>query len=176
MQCQKAIFFDRDGVINEDLGYVHKIADFRFYEDFFPCVAKFKQHDYKLIVVTNQSGIERGFYTVKEFLALSAYMQECIYKKLGFYLDKIYFCPSFRDSSRRKPAPGMLLEAKRAYNLDMDDCIIVGDKLSDVEAGHNAGLKKVFLLQRQHECFTHSASSHYCVITTLSQLTPHAII
>ncbi|RDU60399.1 HAD-IIIA family hydrolase [Helicobacter sp. MIT 14-3879] len=148
MQSQKAVFFDRDGVINEDLGYVYKIADFRFYEDFFLCAKKFKQYGYKLIVVTNQSGIERGLYNIKDFLTISAYMQECIYKRLKFYLDRIYFCPSLQDSVRRKPACGMLLQAKEAYHLDINHCIMVGDKISDVEAGYNAGLTKLFLLQR----------------------------
>lgn len=174
MKFNKAIFFDRDGVINDDLGYVHKIDDFRFYEDFFSCAEQFKKHGYKLIVVTNQSGIQRGLYTIKDFLILSCYMQGCIYERLGFYLDRIYFCPLLQDSIRRKPSPGMLLAAKETFALDMSKCLIVGDNISDVEAGYNAGLSNLFLLQRKLDDFSDmrdlNSKYHYHKIRDLSQI------
>ncbi|PAF50086.1 hypothetical protein BKH43_06230 [Helicobacter sp. 13S00401-1] len=143
---QKAVFFDRDGVINIDTNYTYKIEDFHFLEDFFDIARFFKARKYKLVVVTNQSGIERGFYNVQDFLTLSAYMQRSLKAKLGFEMDQIYFCP-FLNSIHRKPNAGMLLRAKRDLNLDLSKSVMIGDRLSDMEAGFNAGIKSLYLIQ-----------------------------
>ncbi|MWV68059.1 HAD-IIIA family hydrolase [Helicobacter saguini] len=145
---QKAIFFDRDGVINKDFGYVHKVQDFIFFEDFFACAAAFKTKNYKLIVVTNQSGIERGYYDVEDFLKLSKFMQDSIFKKLKFRLDRIYFCPFLNDEKKRKPAPGMIFQAQSDFNLNLSECLLVGDNISDIKAGQNAGVGELFLINR----------------------------
>lgn len=145
----KAVFFDRDGVINIDLSYVYKKDDFVFYEDFFPCITFFKKQGYKLIVVTNQSGIERGYYTIKDFLILSAYMQDYIKKNVGFTLDRIYFCPLLNDTVRRKPASGMIMQAMYDLDLNLSESLLVGDRVSDILAAKNAGIGKKFLLCRE---------------------------
>lgn len=155
VDMSKAVFFDRDGVINIDSNYVYKIQDFLFYEDFFEIALYFKQKDYKLIVITNQSGIQRGYYNIMDFLKLSKYMQNEIFKKLGFYLDRIYFCPSIDDTVKRKPAPGMILQAQQDFLLNLTTCYLVGDKMSDIEAGINAGIPHLFLLKRKtHQNYT----------------------
>ena len=172
MKKEKAVFFDRDGVINEDLGYVHKKGDFRFYDDFFACAKEFKKRGYRLVVITNQSGIDRGYFGIKDFLEISAYMQDSIFNRLGFCMDRIYFCPSRFDNARRKPACGLLLQAKQAYNLDMSACLMVGDKLSDMEAGYNAGLTRLFLISRGCNSRLLDSARHlfYANIATLSAL------
>lgn len=173
-QLNKAIFFDRDGVINQDFGYVYKVQDFIFYKDFFDTAYYFKQQGYKLIVITNQSGIQRGYYNILDFLQISKYMQDEIFKQLGFYLDRIYFCPFLHDTIRRKPAAGMILEARGHFNLDLQSCLLVGDKMSDVEAGINANIPNLFLLQRQHKQTIITESLHnnyrYCIISNLTQI------
>lgn len=164
----KAVFFDRDGVINVDYGYVHKICDFKFYDDFMPCARHFKALDYKLIVITNQSGIERGYFSVLDFLALSKYMQDSIFTHAGFYLDRIYFCPLLNDSVRRKPACGMILEAKEQFSLNLSECLLVGDNLSDIQAGINAGINKLFIINRNKDSI--ESNLKYRKISSLSEI------
>lgn len=149
---QKAIFFDRDGVINFDLGYVHKIKDFIFYSDIFYFLEKSKNKGYKLIIITNQSGIDRQLYSIFDFLKLSKYMQNDLYNRIGFNFDRIYFCPNLI-SYDRKPNPGMLLKAKIDFNLDFKSCILIGDKLSDLESGLNAGIpiRNLFLINSKSQ-------------------------
>ncbi len=144
----KAVFFDRDGVINIDYSYVYKVEDFVFYDDFFASVDRFKKSGYKIVVITNQSGIERGFYSIKDFLFISKYMQDTIYKKLGFVLDRIYFCPLLNDAIRRKPAFGMITQAQQDLNLDLTQSLLVGDKQSDVLAGKGANIPHLYLINR----------------------------
>ncbi|RDU66505.1 HAD family hydrolase [Helicobacter didelphidarum] len=150
-KINKAVFFDRDGVINQDSHYVYKIEDFIFYEDFFTCASYFKSKNYKLIVITNQSGIERGYYTLFDFLHISKYMQNEIFKKLGYFLDRIYFCPLLHDTLRRKPAIGMITQAQEHFQLDLNQSYLIGDKMSDIEAGINAGIPNLFLIERNEE-------------------------
>ena len=159
MAKNKAVFFDRDGVINVDLSYVYKKEDFRFYDDFFPCVTHFKKQGYKLVVVTNQSGIERGYYTIKDFLSLSSYMQDYMQERLGFRFDRIYFCPLLHDTIRRKPASGMISKS-----------CLVGDRLTDIMAAKNAGITKRYLLCRdkKHERSMELDESEYTLINILT--------
>lgn len=165
---QKAVFFDRDGVINKDFGYVHKIQDFEFYDDFFECATYFKSKDYKLIVVTNQSGIERGYYSTQDFLALSKFMQDSIFMRLKFRLDRIYFCPFLNDSTRRKPAPGMILQAMQDFSLNLSESMLVGDNLSDIKAGQSAGVGRLFFINRDNKNI--ESSKDFTIIANLRQM------
>lgn len=174
MTKNKAAFFDRDGVINVDLSYVYKQEDFRFYDDFFACVTRFKEQGYKLVVVTNQSGIERGYYTIKDFLLLSAYMQDCMQTRLGFTFDRIYFCPLLHDSIRRKPASGMIIQAMNDLDLDLGESYLVGDRMTDIMAAKNAGIMRRYLLCRdkQHEELIKLDEIGYTQIHTLEGFFP----
>lgn len=171
MAKNKAVFFDRDGVINVDLSYVYKKEDFRFYDDFFPCVTHFKKQGYKLVVVTNQSGIERGYYTIKDFLSLSSYMQDYMQERLGFRFDRIYFCPLLHDTIRRKPASGMIIQAMNDLDLDLSKSCLVGDRLTDIMAAKNAGITKRYLLCRdkKHARSMELDESEYTLIRTLNE-------
>ncbi len=148
----KAIFLDRDGVINEDLGYVHKIEDFHFVPGVFEALCHFKSLGYKLILVTNQSGIGRGYYSEEDFKKLISWMQERLEKE-GVRLDAIYYCPHHpqQGCDCRKPRPGMLLQAIKEHSIDAVSSWMIGDKPSDIEAAKRAGIKNTILLEPKGE-------------------------
>lgn len=143
---KKALFLDRDGVINKDLGYVSKKEDFIFTNGIFNLVRFAKKQDYLVIVITNQSGIARGFYSEKEFNLLTKWMCE-VFKSNDSLIDKVYFCPSLpfkkkqknlKENYMRKPNPGMIFEAKKDFDLDLTKSVLIGDKITDVQAGISA--------------------------------------
>ena len=118
-QPQKALFLDRDGVINEDAGYVYRREDFVFKEGIFAALREFTKAGYALVVVTNQSGIGRGYYTLEQFDELCKFMLG-EFEKEGVKIEKIYFCPHAPEALClcRKPEPGMLLYRPCALNHD----------------------------------------------------------
>ena len=138
---KKALFLDRDGVINEDAGYVYRREDFVFKEDIFTALREFAKAGYALVVVTNQSGIGRGYYTLEQFDELCGFMLG-EFEKEGVKIEKIYFCPHApeADCLCRKPKPGMLIKAANELNIDLARSIMIGDKDSDVQAGQSAGV------------------------------------
>lgn len=139
----KALFLDRDGVINIDKGYVYKIEDFEFVDGIFELCSYYLQQGFLLFVVTNQSGIARGYYTEDDFKILTEWMLNQ-FKNRGIILTKVYYCADHPDftgpSERRKPNPGMLLEAADEFELDLTQSVMIGDKESDREAARRAGL------------------------------------
>lgn len=149
----KAIFFDRDGVINEDFGYVYSQKEFIFTENIFDLLQYCKDKGFLLLLITNQSGIGRGYYTLKDFEELTEYMQNEIKKRLGFGFDRIYFCPHSpeEDCMCRKPKTGMIDEAKKDYNLNLKECFLIGDKPTDIQAGENANIGYKILLKNSNE-------------------------
>lgn len=152
---KKALFLDRDGVVNLDKGYVHRVEDFLFTDGVFETCRAFREAGYLVVVVTNQSGIGRGYYTEDDFRRLSGWMRE-EFAKRGAALDGIYFCPhhpeegvgKYRTHCQcRKPAPGMLLEAADDLDIDLESSVLVGDKDSDIEAGLRAGVGRNYLVR-----------------------------
>lgn len=147
----KFIFLDRDGVINEDYGYVYKWEDFVFIKGVIEAFKILKKLNYNFIIITNQSGIGRGYFTEKEYLDLTKNYVDFL-NKSGIYIEQIYHCPyaplSQTDNScfSRKPNPGMILDAIKDHKIDINKSIMVGDKISDMEAAKNAGIKKKFLI------------------------------
>jgi len=138
----RAVFLDRDGVINEDDGYIFKIEDFRFKEGIFKLLSYLQKLGYKLFVVTNQSGIARGYYNEDDFLKLTDWMIK-EFKKHSINIEKVYYCPHMPDSvcSCRKPKPGMIEEAIKEFDLDTRNSWLIGDKPSDIEAAKNASIE-----------------------------------
>jgi D-glycero-D-manno-heptose 1,7-bisphosphate phosphatase len=145
---EAALFLDRDGVINVDHGYVHRAQDFDFLPGIFELARAARTLGLRLVVVTNQAGIGRGLYGEADFERLSAWMCERFADE-GAPIDAVYHCPThptagigaYRvDSPRRKPNPGMILEARDALGLDLGASILLGDKPSDLEAGLAAGV------------------------------------
>ncbi|RAZ60781.1 D-glycero-beta-D-manno-heptose 1,7-bisphosphate 7-phosphatase [Campylobacter hyointestinalis] len=147
MKKIKALFLDRDGVINKDPGYVYRIEDFEFMPGIFVALRGFIELGFDIFVVTNQSGIGRKYYTQADFDKLSDYMIN-EFKTQGVNIKKIYYCPHAPDDNCecRKPKPGMFLEALSEFNIDMKSSIMIGDKQSDIDAASGAGVGKCFLL------------------------------
>jgi len=143
-----ALFLDRDGVINIEKDYLYKIEDFEFIDGIFELCRYYQSLGYIILVVTNQSGIARKYYTEKDFDTLTTWMiQE--FKKNNIHISKVYFCPHYPhitgSCSCRKPNSGMLLDAQKKFNIDMKHSVIIGDKERDIEAGLNAGLIETYL-------------------------------
>jgi D-glycero-D-manno-heptose 1,7-bisphosphate phosphatase len=152
------VFLDRDGVVNIDKGYVSRWEDFEFLPGAVEAMRRFAQAGYLLIVVTNQSGLARGLYSQEQYDELSSRFTEYLARN-GVNLTGIYHCPHHPDGSVkelsvtcecRKPAPGMLLQARTDHGLDMAQSILVGDKVSDIEAGRAAGVGRLFFVATKH--------------------------
>lgn len=144
----KALFLDRDGVINVEKDYLYKIEDFEFIDGIFDLCKYYRDKGYLIVIVTNQSGIARDYYTEKDFSILTTWMLNK-FSSNGIDIQKVYYCPHHPSISGectcRKPNPGMLLEAKNEFNINMSLSIIIGDKERDIEAGLNAGLDESYL-------------------------------
>ncbi len=145
----KAVFLDRDGVINVDKGYVHKIEDFEFYPNVFQALKKLQDAGFKLFIVTNQSGIAVGYYTEEDFLKLTNWMLDQ-FKKEGINIEKVYYCPHHEEGivekfsfkcDCRKPESGMIKQAILEYKIDPKQSFLIGDKESDIIAAHKEGIK-----------------------------------
>ena len=147
----KAIFLDRDGVINFDTGYTHKIEDLKFISNSIEGLRLMQDKGYQLIIVTNQAGIAKGIYSEKEYVAFRNEMHNQL-REYGIIIDKEYFCPHHKegiiekykiDCNCRKPKTGMLEQAAKDFNLDLKKCWMIGDTPSDVQAGKNAGCRAI---------------------------------
>ena len=145
---KKALFLDRDGVINVEKEYLYKKEDFEFIEGIFELCRYYQDLGYLIFIVTNQSGIARKFYTQEDFAKLTQWMLEA-FEKEGIHITKVYHCPHHPEISGecdcRKPKPGMLLEAADEFDVDLKNSIMIGDKERDIEAAHNAGLRESYL-------------------------------
>jgi len=152
---RKAAFLDRDGVINRDRAYVSRWEDFEVVPGAVDAMRRLKTAGYALVVVTNQSGIARGYYSEAQYQALTAAMQQALLDA-GAAVDAVYHCPHHPkgkvaelaiDCDCRKPAPGMILRAAKELNLSLADSILVGDKPSDIEAARAAGVGRAYIVQ-----------------------------
>lgn len=145
----KAFFLDRDGIINERLigDYVKSIDEFVFIDEFFTLLKKIKENDFLAILISNQQGVGKGLMTAADLENVHNYMQNELYEKTGYRLDDIFTCISLANENdyRRKPNPGMILEAIKKYNIDPNRSFMVGDSQSDIEAGKHAGVKTIYI-------------------------------
>jgi D,D-heptose 1,7-bisphosphate phosphatase len=126
----KALFLDRDGVINVDKGYVYRWEEIEWIPEIFEAIKMANERGYKVIVLTNQSGIFRNFYTHEDVHLLHAKMSEFL-KAKGLVVDDWFYCAEL-DSEDRKPRPGMLLKAQKKHNIELEKSFMIGDKPSDV--------------------------------------------
>lgn len=156
MTSVKAAFLDRDGVINQDLGYVHRIKDLHFAPGAPEAMRRLMDAGYRLIVVTNQSGIARGYFSEAEYEAFTRHMRLAL-EKHDVTLAGVYHCPHHPEALRselrlqcdcRKPQPGMILQAAADLGIDLSRSILVGDKGSDIAAGRAAGVNACYLVGR----------------------------
>lgn len=172
---KKALFLDRDGVINVDHGYVCDKARCDFVAGIMDLLRHAKATGYFIVVVTNQSGIGRGYYTESMFHQFMAWMNRVLANKIDAY----YFCPFHavegigaykRESFDRKPKPGMLLQAMRDHHIVPALSLMVGDKFSDIVAAKRAHIPRRYLLSDKKKV---RSTEDYKVIGTLSEVMPY---
>jgi len=159
MHKNKALFLDRDGVINKYAPYVHTREAFHFLDGIFELCRAAQSLNYFLFVVTNQAGIARGYFTESEFLDLTDWMV-AKFSEQQVQIARVYYCPYHPvhglgkykyDSPERKPNPGMFFRARTDFDLDLTESFLIGDKLLDMEAGKAAGVGTNILLQSAAE-------------------------
>ncbi len=145
----RAVFLDRDGVLNVDKGYVHRESDLELIGGVALALRRLKDLGYLLIVVTNQSGVARGLYGTAEVEGFHAALSAAIKEAGGPQIDDYFYCPHLESGTDakfavacdcRKPKPGMLLAATKKHGIDLARSFIVGDKADDIEAGHRVGV------------------------------------
>lgn len=153
----KVIFLDRDGVLNEDTGYLYKISDWKFTVNCIKALKQIVSKGYQIIIITNQSGIARGYYSQSDYSTLTQWYVDTLQKESIPVLD-VFHCPHHPEGSIkslsitcqcRKPEIGMIQQACEKYEIDLEASILVGDRESDVEAGFNAGIKTLVLLNNE---------------------------
>ena len=154
----KALFLDRDGVINVDKSYVYRACDFEFKEGIFALCALFLQKGYEIFVITNQSGIARGFYSEEDFENLSEFMLDEFEKK-GVEIKKVYHCPHLDGCECRKPKPGMILQAQAEFSVNLKESVLIGDNLTDMQAGLNAGVSTLCLVKNDENLDENSSTN-----------------
>ena len=152
----KALFLDRDGVINVDIEHLHRIEDCVFCDGIFDLARKYYQNGYKLIVVTNQAGIGKGLYTEEEYFKLRDFIHRR-FKEEGCPITAEYYCPYHPDgkgkykrkSFFRKPNPGMILKAKKQFNLNLKLSVLIGDNYSDYETGVRSDIYQIHIVKNK---------------------------
>ena len=145
----RAVFFDRDGVLNEEVGYLWQAENFRWIDGAREAVKFCNEHGFLTVVVTNQGGIARGLYTGADVDALHGFVQREL-AQIGAHIDAFYYCPHHPEGvveefsvvcSCRKPKPGLILRACRELDIDPAQSILFGDSERDIQAAHAAGLR-----------------------------------
>ena len=149
-----AVFLDRDGVVVEEVNYLHRVEDVRILPGVIETIRGWNEAGVPVVLVTNQAGVGRGYYGWPDFLAVQAYIEQQLQRE-GAWLDGTWACGYHPDGlaplnvvhGHRKPGPGMLLEAAAALNLDLRRSWLVGDQISDIEAAIAAGLQRAVLVR-----------------------------
>lgn len=178
---KKALFLDRDGVINEERNYVYRRQDFILIDGVIDAVRLAKDYGYAIAVVSNQAGIARGYYGVEDVRALHEHMLQ-LFLEAGASIDAIYFCPHHPDGIVRdyavkcycrKPYPGMISRAAAELEINLWESVLVGDKLSDIQAGVSAGVGKNCLVGVQPEDSIPTGKLKYLRYANLRQAVAH---
>jgi D,D-heptose 1,7-bisphosphate phosphatase len=155
MKQQRAVFMDRDGTINQEVGYLSRLEELELFPETYNAVRLINESGMKAIIVTNQSGVGRGFFDETFVDAVHGLINEML-KEKGAFIDRFYFCPHHPvygkglykiDCDCRKPKPGLLLRAAEELEIDLDRSYMVGDMVKDLQAGHNAGVEKALLVK-----------------------------
>jgi|GEM_PF-468743 D-glycero-D-manno-heptose 1,7-bisphosphate phosphatase len=153
-RTQKALFLDRDGVINKDVEFLHRVEDLEYMSGIFKLCEEFQKRGYLIFVITNQSGIARGYFTEEDFQVLTKKIH-ADFQSRGIKITKTYHCPHLPEITGececRKPKPGMILNAQREFGLDLGESILVGDSERDVIAALDAGIPWKFLFKGRPE-------------------------
>ena len=166
---RKILFLDRDGVVNIDKHFVSKIEDIVFVEGIFQLCKYFEEHDYQIIIATNQSGIARGLFSEQEFQAIMFFILE-EFRRHGIVVLACFHCPHGPEDNCtcRKPMPGLFTQALRQFNTEAENCISIGDRERDIEAALAAGISQNYLLQDPQMNTGHFLGS--IVVNSLSEI------
>ena len=160
----KVFFVDRDGVINKEIGYLHEISKFKYIEGTIDGLKYIRSKGYEIILITNQSGIGRGFYSVEQFTKLNNWMLEDL-KNKGIDILDVFFCPHSPDDccQCRKPNPGLFLDAQKKFGINMNSSWSIGDKETDIKAASRAGIKKTILVRSGHKINETTSKSNFII-------------
>jgi len=173
-QPRRALFLDRDGVVNEEVGYLIRPEDVRFLPGLFALCRTAASLGYRILVVTNQAGIARGFYTEEDFARLTEWMQLELARE-GVRFDAVYYCPFHpehglgrykREHEDRKPGTGMLRRGAVEFGISLAESVMVGDRCSDIAAANAGGLRQAFLIAGTET----SCPGDYRPVTTLAEV------
>lgn len=169
----KALFLDRDGIINHDgKGYIYKIKDFIFIDDIFQFVSLFVSHGYQVFVITNQSGIGRGYYSQEDFEHLSQWMKK-VFLEHNITIEEVYYCPHtpIDNCLCRKPLTGMIDQALKEYSINLKKSFMVGDKQSDSDLAINAKINHSIAITSQ--TINHASYSFATITQALEYFKSH---
>jgi D-glycero-D-manno-heptose 1,7-bisphosphate phosphatase len=171
----RALFLDRDGVVNEEVGYLYRAEEVKFVDGIFSLCRTAMGLGYRLIVVTNQAGIARGYYTEADLDVLMEFMCAQL-RAEGVKLDAVYYCPFHpehgvgkykQEHEDRKPGTGMLRRGLREFGIELGESVLVGDRCSDMGAANAAGLRQAFLIRGTE---AGSCSGDYLTVDSLSEV------
>jgi len=155
---ERAVFLDRDGTIIEDVGYPRERSKVKFLPRVSKAIKLLNENGFRVIVITNQAGVARGYFTEETVREINRYVQESLTKQ-GAFIDMIYYCPHHiegiieeysKECYCRKPNPGMIEQAVHEFGIDLKNSFVIGDKISDIEAGQRAGCKTILLAGENH--------------------------
>lgn len=141
-KMNKAVFLDRDGVVNKEIGYVYRVEDFILTDDIIPALQKLQAAGFMFVVITNQSGIAKELYTHSDVIKIHAYLGKLM-KENNITIAEMYYCPHHSDvepCTCRKPNSGMIEKAIARFNIDVKQSYMIGDKERDFEAANRAGI------------------------------------
>jgi len=176
----KAVFLDRDGVLNQDAGYVHRVSDLRVLPGVAAALKRLQDLGFLLIVVTNQSGVARGYYRFEDVVQFNAALKTAIVEKSGAVIDEFYICPHHPDGvvarytgvcECRKPGTRLVYEAREKYRINFDTSLFVGDSDSDMECARRCGLKAVQVLP--HDGRPHGYA--FASVASLAEALPYLL-
>lgn len=170
----KCVFFDRDGVINERIvdDYVKKESDFKLNNDILPLLKYCDENNFLKIIITNQQGIGKGLMSEKDLSIIHKYMNNLLIENSIKEFDEIYYATELASvqPKRRKPSPEMLFEAMDKYNLKSEECVLIGDSKTDIQAGNNAKIKSIFYSEVVYENAVVSTKNIIKIIDFISKL------
>tara|TARA_S200000501_G_scaffold213313_1_gene200393 strand:- start:1865 stop:2407 length:543 start_codon:yes stop_codon:yes gene_type:complete len=152
MKKYDCIFLDRDGTLNPDPGYINNISDYNFYDFTLPALKMMSKNNNRFCIITNQSGVSRGLVSINALNTINDFIRKEFNKNCISLID-IYmaFDHPNNASNRRKPSPGMLLEAKKDHHLKLSKCLMVGDSIKDMKAGNYLGMETMLVLTGEGE-------------------------
>lgn len=161
-KMQKVVFLDRDGVINIEKDYLYKIEDFEFVDGVFDSLKYLQNLGYKLVIITNQSGIGRKYYTFEEYTILTAWLKE-EFKKNGIDILEVFCCPHSptEKCNCRKPNIGMIEKTAQLITIDYENSWLIGDKGSDIQTAYNAKIPNTIQVRSGHKFDEKSSKAKY---------------